>query len=336
MNSNEKKNTTLKKIIRISIIIFIGLSIYLFISTVVLIFLTKPDKETVVPYIVGKQFMSVYNSLLRKGLTPEIKFHDVYDIDNGIILNQHPDAGDIIPEGGKLNLVVSRSKVYVTVPDLTGLKLPFAINKLKNLHSNNRTLSLAVGTISYIPSDKIKESIVIDHSPGADEEITPEIKVNLLVSAGETEQDMKMPPLKGQSIDLCFDLLLAKGLKISEDIEITDRRWKTGIIQSQKPGPYEDISKGNTVKLEVNYYPGKEHPFTSYERVTYTIPADQEAGLYEAYIEDNNPGRIRFSRYMKPEWKIDFIFKRKGNARITIMRNKEEIETIGIEVSEFD
>ena len=42
--------------------------------------------------------------------------------------------------------------------------------------------------------------------------MTPDRRVNMLVSAGRTGVDMLMPDITGQSIDLCFDLLLAKGV----------------------------------------------------------------------------------------------------------------------------
>ncbi len=286
--------------------------------------------------MIGKQFISVYNSIVRKGLKPEIKFLDVIDIENGMIMNQYPESGNIVPEGGKLTLTVSRSKVYVAVPNLMGLKLPFAINKMKNLHANNRSLSLKAGNISYMHSDKVLESVVIDQSPSADEVITPEVKINLLVSAGKKSDEMTMPDVTGQSIDLCFGLLLSKGLNIVEEIVATDQKWKSGIIQSQKPNANEEITKGKTVTLKVNYYPFQEHPYASYERITYTIPSDEKPGLYEAYVEDSGSERVVFSRRMKPNMKIDFVFKRKGDADIIITLNKEEIDSISIDADEYD
>jgi hypothetical protein len=207
---------------------------------------------------------------------------------------------------------------------------------MKNLHANNRSLSLRAGNISYIPSDNVLESVVIDHSPSANEIITPEIKINLLVSSGKISKDMKMPDVSGQSIDLCFDLLMSKGLNIIEEIVITDQKWKSGIIQSQKPDAGDEISKGNTVTLKVNYYPLENHPFNAYERITYTTPSDEKPGLYEAYIEDGGSNRVVFSRKMKPNTKIDFVFKRKGDADVIITLNKEEIDSISIDADEYD
>jgi serine/threonine-protein kinase len=281
---------------RFALILFIGLSLYLFVSSIILVFLTKPDKEVMVPNVVGKRFEDIYNSLVRKGLYPEIKPYIVYDMDDGIILNQYPETGKIVFEGEKIKLVVSRSKVYLPVPNLIGSKLPFAVNKLKNLHYNDRSYTIGTGVISYIPSDKIAESVVIEQNPGAGEEISPDRKVSLLVSSGKVGGEMKMPDLQGQSIDIAFDLLLSKGLSVLEEIVVSEAASKSGEIESQTPKAGEEIQTGMLVKLKVNYFPQKEKPFTSFERVTYSIPSDEKEGIFEAYIDDSGSKRIRFSR----------------------------------------
>jgi beta-lactam-binding protein with PASTA domain len=336
IDKKEQRKRMLRLTGRLALILFIGLSLYLFISSIILVSLTKSDKEITVPHVVGKRFEDVYNSLVRKGLIPELKPYEVYDMDDGIILNQYPENGRIVFEGEKIKLVISRSKVFLPVPNLVGSKLPFAVNKLKNLHYNDRSYTIGTGIISYIPSDKITESVVIQQNPEGGEEISPDRKVNLLVSSGKVEGEMKMPELQGQSIDIGFDILLAKGVYVLEEIVITDSLSKMGIIESQIPKAGEAIQTGILVKLKVNYYPQKEKPYTSYERVNYAIPSDEKEGIFEAYIDDNSSKRIRFSRKMKAGGKIDFLFKRKGEARISITNNKQVVETMNIEPDEFN
>lgn len=331
VEKKERRKRMFRMAARLAVILFIGLSLYLFISSIILLFLTKSDKEVTVPYVVGKRFEDVYNSLVRKGFVPEIKPYEVFDMDNGIILDQYPENGKIVFEGEKIKLVVSRSKVYLPVPNLVGSKLPFAVNKLKNINYNDRSYAVGTGVISYIPSDTIAESIVIEQNPEPGEEISPDRKVNLLVSSGKVEGEMKMPNLRTQSVDIGFDLLLSRGLGISEEIIITDSESKSGIIESHNPGAGESIQAGMLVKLKVYYYSQREKPYAAYERVTYTVPSDEKEGIFEAYIDDSSSKRIRFSRKMKPGWKIDFIFKRKGKAKISITNNKKVIETIWIE-----
>jgi len=322
---------------RIALILFIGMSLYLFVSAIILVFLTKPGREIMIPNVTGKRFVDVYNSLVRKNLVPEIKFYDVYDIDNGIILNQYPEHGKIVYEGEKIKLTVSRSETYIPVPNLIGTKLPFALNKLKKLHYNDRSYAIGTGVISYLQTEKYAESVIIEQSPDAGEEISPDRKINLLVSAGKTETEMRMPDLSGQSIDLCLDLLLAKGLTINEEIILIDSSAKSGMIESQAPKPDEIIQPGDLVKLKVYYFPQKDRPYTSFERIIYTILSDEHEGLYDGYVDDNRSKRICFSKKMKSGGKIDFVFKRRGNADISITNNKKEIiEEINIKPDDFN
>lgn len=318
---------------RIALIFFIGLSFYLLVSAIVLLFLTRPDTEVKVPGLVGKQFSDVNNGLVRRGFKPELKFEDVYDIEDGIILEQYPENGEIVYEGSKIKLLVSRNRLSIEVPNLIGMELPFAKNKIRNLHSHNRSVSLSTGVISFIPSDKTPDNIVIDQSPRAGEKVTPDRRVNMLVSAGRTGVDMLMPDITGQSIDLCFDLLLAKGVQVDEEIVVSNDIGQAGRVLEQDPAKSAPIQKGQTVKLKIGYFPVAEHLYYAYERAEYVIDNDaKDAGFYEAYIEDNSPKRIAFAKNMKAGQKIDFVFHRSGNSRVKILHNKKVVKVLKFNV----
>ena len=337
---NDKKNdeykfTYFKPIKRLALIFFLGFSFYLFMSTMMLIFLTKSSAEIKVPDVTGKKYVDVNNSLIRKGFKTELKFVDVYDIEDGLIMQQYPESGRIAYEDSKLILTVSRSKFFIDVPNLVGSQLPIAINKLKNLHFQDKSVSISTGVISYIPSEKTAANVVIDQSPKSGSKISPDIKVNLLVSSGSTGADKKMPDVTGQSIDLCYDLLLAKGVNIQQEIVKTDDINKSGLIQKQSIPANSLIKDGDSLTLTVNWYSLTEHPYTAYELVEYTIPADQSQGLYEAYVEDNHSKRVRFSTNSGPRQQIKFLFQRVGNAKIYINKDKKNIRILSISVNDF-
>lgn len=305
------------------------------VSFIMLIFLTKPENEVEVPSLVGKQYIDVHNSLIRRGLRPIIKFYDVFDIDNGIVLNQFPEAGEIIAEGSNVKLVVSRGSLMIDVPALTGIELPFAINKLKNLHIHDRSVSLSLGVVSYIPSATIGENVIIAHSPGKGEKVTLDRKINILVSAGKKDIETKMPDVTGQSIDLCYSLLLAHGLDVRQEIVKTGNIGESGIVITQSPIKEAAIKKGDAAVLKVQYYPVTEHQYLGYEMIEYTIPSDEPKGLYEAVVEDNKSKRICYSRQMSPGQQISFVFHRTGNSKISILANKNTIKVLTIEVEDF-
>jgi serine/threonine-protein kinase len=324
-----------KPIKRLALIFFLALILFMFFATIVLILLTKSTKELKVPDLLGKRFVDVSNSLINRGLRPDLKFVDVYDIEDGIILNQHPESGRIVEENSKVTLTISRSRFFVNVPNLTGSMLPIAINKLKNLHYQDKSVSISTGVISYIPSEKTAVNIVMDQSPKAGEKITPDVKVNLLVSSGPGAVTKIMPDVTGQSIDLCYDLLLAQGITIYEEVNKVSDINQSGIITAQSIAKNTPLKDGDNLTLKVNYYVLTEHPYSAYEYVEYVIPSGMEEGLFEAYIEDNHSRRIRYSSRAKAGQKISFVFQRVGNAKIYIPRDKKNISTLKINVDEF-
>ena len=333
---NGKKSWVQSITFKVLLTLFVGFSLYMLVSAVVVVVLTKPEKQVRVPEVVGRQFIDVYNSLNRKGLNPEIRFHDVFDIDNGLVLEQYPVSGSIVSDGSTVRLLVSRSSLKMETPNLVGIELPFALNKLKNMHIHDKTITLNPGVISYLPSEKTPGNIIIAQNPRPGERISPERKINLLVSAGKTGADTKMPECTGQSIDLAFDLLMAKNVEIAEDLVTTGLQEKSGIILSQSPRAGTEIKKGQAVVLKVYYYPLKNHPYRAFEKIEYTIPDDEAEGVYEAYVEDNRSKRLRYSRTMKPGNKLTFVFHRTGNAKVTLLRDKKQVKVFTVNVEEFE
>ncbi len=329
------KYTYFKTIGRIALIFFLGFSVFLVISTIMLIFLTKPSKEIRVPDVEGKRFVDAYNSITRQGLRPYVKFQDVYDIEDGLILNQYPDKGRIVPENSTFKLIVSRSIYLLDMPNLVGTDLPRAINRLKSLHYLDKKVALATGVISYVKSDKVPENIIIAQDPKGGEKVSPSRLINLLVSSGKNDTNITVPDVTGQSIELCFDLLQSKGLSVNQEIVVTDDRQKSGIVLSQNPPKGSPIKSGDTIHLQVQWHPLTEHPYNAYEKIEYKIGSDESEGLYEAQIEDGSPKRVRFSRRMRPGQSIQFLFHRTGNARISIMCNKSRIDVINIDAEDY-
>ena len=320
---------------KIFILLLIYFTLFLVISTLILMILTKPEGEVKVPDVAGKKFTSVYGSITRKQLNPVLSFYDTFDVEDGVILAQYPEAGSVVSEGDRIKLTISRNNLSIDVPPLVGKELAIAKNMLKNLHIGERTVSLGVGVVSYIPSDKTSENIVIDQSPKSGEKVTPEQKVNILVSAGHVGQDMKMPDVLNQSIDLCFDLLLAKGVMIDQEVVVAQKTEESGKIMSQEPAKDAPLVQGQTVKLKVAYYPKDLHFYNGYEKIVYLIDEDEKEGLFEAYIEDYNPKRLAYSAKLKPKQTMQFVFQRTGNARVSIVRNKKVLKVLKIDVEDF-
>lgn len=332
IKKEEVRLTYFRPLWKLGLIFFLGISLYIFVSSLMLVFLTRSSAEIKIPSVTGKKYVDVSNILIRKGLKPDIKFVDVFDMDDGIVLSQNPESGAILTENSTLRLHVSRSNFYIDVPNLIGTEYPIAVNKLKNLHFLDKAVSISPGVVSYIPSESKAENVVIDQSPKAGTKITPDMKVNLLVSIGSSSAGSNMPDVTGQSIDLCLDLLMAKGLTVFQDIVKTGDLQKSGIIASQSIVPGRALPEKESVKLGVYLYEMKDQSYSGYELVDYTIPAEAPEGLYELMIEDNHSKRIIFSAVLKGGQQMKAVFNRFGNARVFINRDKKNIRIMSLNV----
>ena len=214
------------------------------------------------------------------------------------------------------------------MPDLKGLNLSSALNLLNKIKINGRQVSPGRGVISYVYSNTMNENHIIDQNPEFGSNVAPWQKINFLVSTTSKKDNDRMPNVTGQNIDLCYNLLISKGLLVSEEILPTGKISKSGVIISQSPYKRSRFEKGDRIKLKILYYPHNKGLYTAYEKFEYKVPADLKAGIYEAHIEDDGSDRIRFSGNVKPGKKIRFVFKRHGNANVIIRSENKIIKEI--------
>lgn len=332
MAHSDKKGGFFVRNLRFFVLMLVYVTLFLVVSTFMLVKLTQPAGKVSVPDVTGKKFTQVYNSLIQKELKPVLTFKDAGDIDAGLVLRQHPVAGAIVSRESRIKLVVSRNAQKVELPPLVGDELVIAKNKLKTLNIGERKISLETGVISYVPSESHAENVVIAQSPKAGESVTPDSRVNLLVSMGSVKPEMKMPDVVTQHIDLSFDLLLSYGVNIEQEVVDTDDINQSGVILEQNPAAGSTLSKGDTVKLKVAFFERDMNYYAAYEKVSVIVKKSKEEkpSLYEAWIDDDSQKRVRFSKMCMPGEEISFVFYRKGNARVELVKDKKKEKVIRI------
>jgi len=97
----------------------------------------------------------------------------------GQVIQQDPGSGKQVPQGSKVNLIISKGPepVWVKVPALTGMTISQAKELLESLQ-------LTIGVIQPEESTRYAKDVVIRQDPGPDSEVLQGTVVNMVVSSG--------------------------------------------------------------------------------------------------------------------------------------------------------
>ena len=110
------------------------------------------------------------------GLKWKISEEESTEFAPGSVIRQAPAAGATVPKGTEMVITLAKAPSVVRVPDLTGVILYAAQDRLK-------AAGIQVGTITQVPSPDYHHGTVIAQDPTAGTVVTPSTKVNLTVAA---------------------------------------------------------------------------------------------------------------------------------------------------------
>ncbi|MGI6224896.1 MAG: Stk1 family PASTA domain-containing Ser/Thr kinase [Peptococcales bacterium] len=98
---------------------------------------------------------------------------------NGVVIDQQPKAGELVPEKSQVNLVVSKGPepFNISMPPLVGLDL-------SKVEAELQKAGLELGEIKREKSEVYSRNFVIEQNPAAGNEVLQGSKVNLIVSEG--------------------------------------------------------------------------------------------------------------------------------------------------------
>jgi serine/threonine protein kinase/beta-lactam-binding protein with PASTA domain len=125
------------------------------------------------------EYRSVENELRSLGLKPVTtnEFHETIQL--GYVIKTEPAAGTELKAGDTVTLFVSKGENirYVSVPDFSGMTEEKAMSTLT---SND----LALGSVTYEPSDIVERGRIISQSRTAYSEVPAKTKIDFVVSSG--------------------------------------------------------------------------------------------------------------------------------------------------------
>ena len=166
-------------------------------------------KGTGVPDVTGMTTEDAEKAIADAGFAVgSVEGSAVADVDEGVVLAQDPEAGVKAEEGAEINITVSVSGV-LEMPDVTGMTEDEARSTLE-------AEGLEVETASYYVDD-VDKGLVAAQLPDAGETVAAGSRVGVLVSLGETPEDVtrvKVPDVTGEQEKSAVTALTSVGLTV--------------------------------------------------------------------------------------------------------------------------
>ena len=195
-------------------------------------FMSRPKDDILeVPTVINLSQEMAVKELEKRGLKANIsRTEESDDYDKGKVMKQDPEANTEVKKGTTVNLVISAGR-EVSVPDLAGLNLTEAEEKLKEL-------GLSIGRTSTEYSDQVEKDLIIDQNPRSATNLQAGSKVDLVISAGPEEkiENIEVPSLIGMSEEQAASLISQYGL----------------VLRNVDYRESEDVEKGNVISQSIS------------------------------------------------------------------------------------
>ncbi len=168
----------------------------------------------------------------------------------GDVIDTSPSAGQSVPAGQRVTLIVSSGPAKATVPDVTGEPESQAKS---DLHAAGFEVSTSQETSSSTqPGD------VISQTPGGNTQAVSGTTVTIVVA--KAPATASVPDVKGQSASAAQAALQGAGFKVVQQPKKVIRSYRNGIVLSQSPGGGTTATKGSTVTITVGKYTAPSGP----------------------------------------------------------------------------
>jgi serine/threonine-protein kinase len=206
-------------------------------GTVTLHLSKGPDRREV-PVVEGKDVPTATAALRTVGLvvagTPSYVFSQT--VAKGLVVRTDPAAGTRLRPGTAVQLVLSKGKEPVDVPNVTGLRQDEAVKKLE-----------AKGfrvDVQLVFSDTVANGVVVEQSPSAG---TADKGATVTLQVSKGPDVVVVPDVRGQSEGQARTVLQGLGFKV----DVRRLPGGPGTVLQTDPKPGKKVKRGSTVTLYV-------------------------------------------------------------------------------------
>ncbi|MDE2706141.1 MAG: PASTA domain-containing protein [Gemmatimonadota bacterium] len=176
------------------------------------------------------------------------------------VVAQDPSGGQLVKEGRRIVLTVSKGPRYYEVPDVRRVSLREARLQLEENQ-------LKIGQILYRSSDTLPEGAVVGQTPPPGAQLARDSAVDLQVSNGPSAALKRVPALIGLSIRAVEDTLRKYELRIGHIAKRIDKQKRVGTVLAQDPTSEQRIPRHSRIDLVVSAAapPPKPDAFDNWE-----------------------------------------------------------------------
>lgn len=240
--NNKKKKTKKKKIWPFILLFFLVLAGAFY-------FVKSSDSNMVqVPSVLNLSEDEAVKILEEKHLKANVsRYADSNNYEKGKVMEQDPSPKKRVKKNTTVNLVISQGR-EVKVPDLSGMNLDQAEEKLKEL-------DLALGKTNTEYSENVEKDKIIEQNPRKNEKVQAGSEVDVTVSLGKKEPDVKnvkVPNFIGKEEDDAISLATENKLSVKNiNYEYSDD-YEKGVVIGQSISAGTQVAEDSSIDFVVS------------------------------------------------------------------------------------
>lgn len=270
-----------------------------------------------VPNVVGKQVSVAKNILEDKHLRVSTSEVTNTDVPAGQVISQSPGSGEKVKEQRTIHLVVSKGVGDITVPDLSGMTVEQARQRLKDL-------GLVVGKITQGSIEGKPDNTIVAQSPSGDSKVSKGTTVDLVVNKPQTKK-VKMPDVVGMILKDARQVLGSNNIGVNQISGSVDEK---AIVTEQSVKAGEEVNEGSSLNLATELKDSKKKEDSKQSSsnrtkgtVDVTVPSGSKNQELKIVVKDDEGSTVIYDDTNKPGDRIVKNVSGVGNVRIEVYLN---------------
>lgn len=262
------------------------------------------SKEIPVPSVVGMPYEKAESEL--KALELKVTSDEVASdsVPVGQVISQSPSAGTKVKEKRIIHLTISKGGRVLLVPDLKGLTLDQAKNRLEKL-------GLTLGSIKNGNDPAEPSDTIISQTPHGGEKSSIGAQINIIVNVKQTSlvPNVIGMPLAEARLALAKQKIGIEAIKMEKGMQDS----ASAVVISQDPAAGEE---GSMVTLTIGK---KEEKKDKKGTVNITMPESGGSRHVEIYVTDDDGKKTIFNSSVKPGSTINKDVSGTGQVRVQVL-----------------